>query len=314
MASSSLASGGNGDGESVCYLCLGGDLDDDDGQPLRRDCACRGTDAGFVHLSCLTDYAATKSKQASEMNQFRKPWRVCPSCNQFYQNEFAIDIAAEFVSFVRRQYPDNTQKQVEALHTKLYALGFMFERLLPRQKREAGITANVLLSLIDRMKGEVSPLPRRYSLFESYAYSVRGRIALDEGTEESARRAVAHFEKALKVREAIGDAEDIANAKSNLAYAKSMYVSGNNDEEVLKASRELYEMRIAKLGEEHENTIIAGKNYALRLRKANRREEARDLLMKLLAMSKQVLGPHHNTTKEVESVLKEVINAGNQEL
>ena len=49
-ASSSLSSGGIGDGESVCYLCLDGDLDDD-GRPLRRDCACRGTDAGFVHLS-----------------------------------------------------------------------------------------------------------------------------------------------------------------------------------------------------------------------------------------------------------------------
>ena len=61
MASSSLASDGIGDEESVCYLCLDGDLDDD-GRPLRRDCACRGTDAGFVHLSCLANYAETKSK------------------------------------------------------------------------------------------------------------------------------------------------------------------------------------------------------------------------------------------------------------
>jgi hypothetical protein len=53
-----------------------------------------------------------------------------------------------------------------------------------------GVTANVLLSLIDRMKGEVSPLPMRYSRFESYAYGVHGRIAIEEGTEESARRAV----------------------------------------------------------------------------------------------------------------------------
>jgi hypothetical protein len=59
MASSSLASGGIGDGEFVCYLCLDGDLDDD-GQPLRRDCACRGTDAGFVHLSCLADMQQLK--------------------------------------------------------------------------------------------------------------------------------------------------------------------------------------------------------------------------------------------------------------
>ena len=48
------------DGEAVCYLCLDGGADAS--QPLRRDCACRGTDAGFVHLSCLTNYAETKCK------------------------------------------------------------------------------------------------------------------------------------------------------------------------------------------------------------------------------------------------------------
>jgi len=68
------------DKEALCYLCLDGDLDDD-GQPLRRDCACRGSDAGFVHLECLAEYAAAKSKQASDMNKFVEPWQVCPGCH-----------------------------------------------------------------------------------------------------------------------------------------------------------------------------------------------------------------------------------------
>ena len=58
----------SGDGEALCYLCLGGGVDDGAGQRLRRDCACRGSDAGFVHLSCLTDYAATKSELADNNN------------------------------------------------------------------------------------------------------------------------------------------------------------------------------------------------------------------------------------------------------
>jgi hypothetical protein len=138
-ASSLLATG---DKEAVCYLCLDGDLDDD-GQPLQRDCACRGTDAGFVHLSCLAGYAETKSKQASKMNEFREPWRECPSCHQYYQNELAVDIASKFVSFVRGQYPHDTRMQVESLHLKLRALYSMFERLQPVQKIEVGVTANV---------------------------------------------------------------------------------------------------------------------------------------------------------------------------
>jgi hypothetical protein len=293
------------DEEAVCYLCLDGGVDKSDQQPLRRDCACRGSDAGFVHLSCLAGYAANKSMgwDGRDIKEFVKPWRVCPSCHQCYQNELGIDIASEFVSFVRRQYPSDTQKQVEALYSKLAALMDMFGRLQPVQKIEAGVTANVLLSLIDRMREEVSPLSMRYSQFESYAYNVHGRIALNEGTEESARRAVAHFEKDLKVCEAIGDAEGIAAAKANIAYAKSKYEVGNNNEELVKASREVYELRVSEYGDEHYYTIDAGKIYALRLQKANRQEEARELLMKLLATSKQVLGPHHKTTKSVESVL-----------
>jgi len=301
-ASSLLASGD--DGEAVCYLCLDGG-DDEADQPLRRDCACRGTDAGFVHLSCLTEYAETKSKQAHGMNldmdEFITPWIDCPSCHQKYQNELAIDIANKFVPFVRRQYPDDTQRQVEALYVKLGALSNMLVRLQPRQKREAGVTADVLLSLIDRMKNDAS-LPRRYSSFAAYAYNAHGRLALIEGTEESARRALTHFEDELEVYRAIGDDEGIATAKANIAIAKSKYEGGSN-EEVLKASRELYKVRVAELGEEHEQTIRAGKKYAIDLHNANRRDEAKELLVKLLATSKQVLGPNHSTTMEVELAL-----------
>jgi hypothetical protein len=301
-ASSSLATSCD-DGEAVCYLCLDGGADEAD-QPLRRDCACRGTDAGFVHLACLTGYAAAKSKQAIEMNKFVNPWKVCPSCHQNYQNEFRIDIASKFVSFVRKQYPRDTRRQVESLYVKLRALDSMLYRLQPVQKREAGVTANVLLSLIGRMRAERSPLPLRYSQFEADAYNTHGRIALDEGTEESAKRAVVHFEKFLKVCKAIGNDEGIATAKNNIAIAKSKYEGGNNNEEVMKASQELYEMRVAELGKEDAVTIRAGRNYAIHLQNANRREEARDLLTKLLAMSKQVFGLHHNITMEVESELQ----------
>jgi hypothetical protein len=139
----------------------------------------RGSDAGFVHLSCLAQYAATKSIRAGDMIEFVKPWRVCPSCHQQYQNKFDVDIATDFSSFVLRQYPDNTQSQVESLHLKLRSLNNMLERLQPVQKREAGVTANVIISLIERMKGEVSPLPMRYSQFEADAFTVHGQIAID---------------------------------------------------------------------------------------------------------------------------------------
>ena len=68
-------------------------------------------------------------------------------------------------------------------------------------------------------------------------------------------------------------------------------------------SQEMYKLRIAEYGEGHEDTIKSGTKYALRLRKANRGDEARELLTILLATSKQVFGSDHNITKSVESML-----------
>jgi hypothetical protein len=189
---------------------------------------------------------------------------------------------------------------VESLYLKLNALYSMFDRLQPRQKSEAGVTANVLLSLIGRLKTEVSSLPMRYSQMEAEAHAVHGRIALNEGTEESARRAVIHLENQLEVNESIGDVEGIAMAQANIAVAKSKYEGTGSNEVVLKASQELYALRVAELGEEHEHTIKSGKNYAIELQDATREADARELLTKLLATSKRVLGPHHKTTKRLK--------------
>ena len=292
--------------ETVCYLCLDGDVDEA-GHPLRRDCACRGSDAGFVHLSCLAKYAATKCQQTCDVDEFRDPWDRCPSCHQYYQNELAIDIANKFLSFVQEKYPKNTQMQVESLEVKLRALNSMLDRLQPVKKREAGITANVLLSLIDRMKGHVLPLPLplqiRYSQFEANTHAIHGQIALYEGTEESARRAVIHFQRSLVKFESISCVEGVKTAKSNIACAKSTNKGQRNNEELLRALQEDYEFSISKYGENTERTIQQATTYAVQLQNCNRGDEGIELLMKLLATSKRVLGPDHITTKGIEAKL-----------
>jgi hypothetical protein len=293
------------EGKAVCYLCLDGGVDESD-QPLRRDCACHGSDAGFVHLLCLTKYAAaSKSNWPCTISEVIKPWEVCPNCRQEYRNELAVDIATEFVSYVRRQYPDDTQRQVESLYVKLRALKSMLERLTPVQKKEFDVIANVMLSLIDRLKGEATPLSKYYSEAEAYVYNTLGQIAFYEGTEESVKRAVGYFEKKLKVSESIGHAENILIAKRNIALAKSNCQGANfaEFEGIVKATRELYESGIAQLGEGCKYTIRVGMSYAIELQTLNRGDESKELLTKLLATSKQVFGPDHKTTKDVEYAL-----------
>ena len=113
-----------------------------------------------------------------------------------------------------------------------------------------------------------------------------------------------HFEKYLKVCEAISNDEGISNAKRNIALTRSKYEDGNNNEELMKASQKLYELRVAEHGEGNLLTIEAGREYVICLHKANRPDEARELLTMFIATSKQVLGPHHNKTKDIESTLQ----------
>jgi predicted nucleic acid-binding protein len=72
----------------------------------------------------------------------------------------------------------------------------------------------------------------------------------------------------------------------------------------LKNFQDIYEGRVAELGEESEHTIRAGEGYSINLQNANRWGEARELLTKLLATSKQVFGADHNITKSVEAAAK----------
>ena len=102
------------------------------------------------------------------------------------------------------------------------------------RNREAGVTANVLLSLIGRMKHDVSPLSMRYYDFKANVYATLGNIALAEGTEESAGRAVAHFENQLKVNEVTGDVDGIACSKSNIEMAKTRFEGDRKYEESFK--------------------------------------------------------------------------------
>jgi hypothetical protein len=191
-----------------------------------------------------------------------------------------------------------------ALELKLNPLYTRYDRLSPVQQKVAGVTANIIISLIDRLKGKnASPLPPRCSQIEANTNKALAFIALKEETEESAKRAVAHLQKALDLYEAIGSTSSAAIIKSNLVLARSMYEVVNH-EELVKAPHDVYKLRVTKLGGKHEDTIHAGQIYAFHLLKANRNAEARELLTKLLTTSKQVLDSHHRTTMDVASQLQ----------
>ena len=53
--------------DSLCCVYCQSEEPDDNGQPVRNEvCACRG-DSGCFHLSCLVEFAKTKTREASRV-------------------------------------------------------------------------------------------------------------------------------------------------------------------------------------------------------------------------------------------------------
>jgi len=303
-----------------CWICLG-EGPDDLGQPLRRDCSCRGEAAGFAHLSCIVEYAEQKSQQMNrgeidqkshrlnmvDLNNFREPWEKCANCHQNHQNELAVDLATGFVTFVEGKYPDNIPIRLESLVLKLEAIQSMIAHLKPKQKQEAKNVACQVLFMIGQMESKTRPLPKRILLAEAVTYSILGRIVLAERTKETAQEAMVCFEKCRDANKRIGNPNGVALADTYIAIAKSRREGGVNKvniEEMVEKIRIVYDQRVEKLGGDVPMTLAAGLDLARALEKANRMLEAERLMTKLLAICRRVQGPDHALTKKAETHLK----------
>ena len=300
----------------LCWICLGDESETV--ECLRRDCSCRGTDAGYVHQSCLVKYAEEKSEEMASRdpyNQdhylFREPWEVCPNCHQDYQNDLAVDVSAKFVSFVQRKHPNDQPKLVDALNLKLWLLVSMINSSEQTLRiTEANAIALQVLALIHQMKAETPNLPTRCMQCEALTHNDLGLIALNEESEESAREAVLHFEKYLTLSKSIDFNVGIANAEYNIAYAKSKYDETSDifkqEEEQLKKAQDLYELRVAKHGEGDTLALHEGINLAMSLWRTNRASEAERMLSRLATVSKQIHGSQHKLTKKIEAELHDL--------
>ena len=103
-----------------CYICLENSADR---KPLLRNCACRG-DAGWAHVTCLAEFAASKVTEAQQKQDFVNwlglvnvgPfWEHCILCKTPYMQNVGAAMAEAFV----KQYahlPDTNQLRFLSLY------------------------------------------------------------------------------------------------------------------------------------------------------------------------------------------------------
>lgn len=285
-----------------CWICHDEGIDES-GQPLRRDCSCRGSASGFAHLSCLVENAKfqhTTQWDGRNLSKIRRLWGECPSCKQWHQNKLRIELATEFVSFVEGQYPNNHEMLITALHEKLISVsgGGLLQ--------EAKNIANRILSLIDQVKTEHSTLPRQLLYIKARTYYYLGIIDLTKGTKEDSKEALIHYEKCRDLSCVLGLINEVAMAERDIDIAKEKCGEVISKVRKVETSQKLYDSRLKLYGEEAIDTLVAGKNLAISLLNARRLAEAESLLEKLVVVSKQVHGLDHRVTKRIQSVKRRV--------
>ena len=82
-----------------CYICLE-DGTDSEGQPLLRNCACRG-EAGWAHVACLANFADNKTMEAQRKQDhsidISSFWIKCILCKTSHMQNMALAMADAFV-------------------------------------------------------------------------------------------------------------------------------------------------------------------------------------------------------------------------
>ena len=130
-----------------------------------------------------------------KINSFRRAWEICLCCNQTYVNELALDLATEFVMFVKSEMPNNDLvRNMEAMVYKLETLQHSVAFLTPKQRNMARQLGGNILKVTTQIKARVSnTFHQRALLGEAVTHNALGRILLSENTKESARLAENSF-------------------------------------------------------------------------------------------------------------------------
>ena len=320
---------------AVCWICLegGGGADDTTGgrEPLVRNCACRGSDAGFGHLSCIIKYAEQKCEQATTLfdEQYVSPWEKCPICKKGYQHDVAISLSDAFVSYAERTYDhpgnklEDKVKVMEALRLQIITIrndililpeNFTHDRV----RCAMNIPVRKLLGIVDRakvdhnMEGWVhmdpsTPEFQRYryisDTFQAFGYWCLGQFYALDKTEESRNTEIGFYVQARDIHNSVGSKEK-ANSISDLIRLTMAKYEGGNEAESLKSSKKFYHDALRNFGGESESTLSIGISYASHLASANHSIEAERLATKFVDTTHQVYGQEHQLSQTSAQTLR----------
>lgn len=316
-----------------CWICLE-EGPDTSGQPLRRDCSCRGNHAGYAHLSCLVQFAESKCKEIFKYKtyMFHKQWGTCEQCKQPYQNGLALDLSDECVSFAENAYGykennfNEKLKMMEAIH-------FRIESVLSNAVDASLTTLEDEVQRVVKLHSMVEQVINSYNMkswvhmpkssyefqwykrlrvhFEADGYAFMGSLLRhccdkkETYNEEITGRIGKCYRKALTIFN-LFDEESSACIVEGMIYSFNYEVLGLDEEDpkiILPRLRRLYEEFIQDEGSDSQAMIIRGLTLGAALAEYNYTIEGERLVTKLTASCCRINGHKHKLTKSAQELL-----------
>ena len=257
---------------------------------------------------------------------FLRPWEKCPNCLQYYQNDLAVHIADAFLSFAKNtyDYPGNQledkMKVMEALRRQIGSnLSAATGRETMDAKDKIENLIHKLLAMVDQAKEEhdmggwalMAPTTyefKRYKfislIFEAFGYQNLAQIYVLDQSEEGTKTQIDYYSRARAIYDAFGYEAESKQMTENIHRVRAE--SGGDKGLSLKVEKNIYQTMLERKGQNAEETILFGYNYAISLIQNNHSIEAERLLTKLVATSRQVYGEDHRCTRKTAPLLKKI--------
>lgn len=158
-----------------------------------------------------------------------------------------------------------------------------------------------MVAAIDEMRAEAgSNVNVNVIRMEMGVNFMLGQIWRSEG-REGALRSIEYFERAIGIGDRIGETEYTQRAKFQLSVSREICFGADEARmaQDIANRKEHYERQKAEAGRDATSTIVAGRNLAFTLQRANRTIEAMRLLRDVEGICTRVHGADHHLTRQI---------------
>ena len=326
-----------------CWICLE-DGPDDNGEPLVRDCSCRGETSAGYHVSCIIDYAKGKTNEAIDLREKKQkvveavyePWKFCPNCKQPYMSIISLQLAEAWL--------EHTNHLPESHYVRFRARCFHLATLLLRAPiskdyQTIEIQAKALLQTLEESSSELAvSLLGGKSAGDQHIEAVVAREKVNLLAKlGTAKQYMGNFESAMVLFESALEYLDVAEASGHyfVDQVQRESIEGSlrdikremglisPSEEVAELRKSLNQLVQKKEGEfsiTHAKFLLA---CALKETDPPQYFEAVKLMKEASTVLTQMLGPEHKvvqivketydmTRKEYKLYLQAIAKKGNE--